>query len=97
MLISTYDVPYHRIRMGSSIFVDVTTRDVEAAMEISCDDLVLPIHLNWVAKDATYIIGFVESQLVPLPISEEFIKIFLIFRCATTLAPNNKLEGMHDL
>ena len=52
MLISTYDVPYRRIRMGSSIFVDVTIRDVEAAMEISCDDLVLPINLNWVAKDA---------------------------------------------
>ena len=29
-LISTYDVPYHRIRMGNSIFVDVTIRDVYA-------------------------------------------------------------------
>ena len=44
-----------------------------------------------------HIIGFLESQLVSFPIGEEFIKIFLIFMCATILALNNKLEGMHDL
>ena len=75
MLISAYDVPYHRIRMGSSICVDVTLRDVEATMGIPCDDLVLPIHPNRVARGAMYMIRFLESQLVSLPIGEEFIKI----------------------
>ena len=75
-LISTYDVPYHRIRMDSSIFVDVTIRDVEAAMGIPCDGLVLLVHPNRVVRVATCTVGFLESQLVSLPIGEEFIKIF---------------------
>ena len=40
-LISTYDVPYHRIRMGNSVCVDVTLKDVEATIGIPCDGLVL--------------------------------------------------------
>ena len=42
-------------------------------------------------------IGFLESQLVSFLVGEQFIKIFLIFTCATILVPDNKLEGMHDL
>ena len=96
-LISAYDVPYHHIRMGNFVFMDVTIRDVEASMGIPCDGLVLPIHPNRVVRCATYTIGFLESQLVSLPIDEEFIKIFLIFTHATILALSRKLEGMHDL
>ena len=53
--------------------MDVTLRDVEAAVGIPCDGLVLPIHLNWVTRGAKYTIGFVESQFVSLFIEEEFI------------------------
>ena len=73
-LISAYNVPYHRIRMGSSVFVDVTLRDVEATIGIPCDSFVLPVHPNWAARGAAYTVGFLESQLVSLPIDEEFIK-----------------------
>ena len=72
-LISAYDVPYHRIIMDSSAFVDVTLRDVEATMAIPCDGLVIPIHLNRVTRGTKYTIGFVESQFVSLLIDEEFI------------------------
>ena len=50
--------PYHRIRMGSSICVDKTLRDFEAAMGIPCDDLVLSVHPNRVVRGATYTSGF---------------------------------------
>ena len=83
--------------MGSSVFVDVTVSDVEAVMRISCDNLVLLVHPNRGARGVMYTIGFLESQLVSLPIGEEFTSIFLIFTCVTILAPNIKLEGMHDL
>ena len=45
-------------------------------MGIPCDGLVLPVHPNHVTRGTTYTIGFLESQLVSLPIGEAFIKIF---------------------
>ena len=45
-LILAYNVPYYRIRMGSLVCVDVTLRDIEAAMGIPCHSLVLPVHPN---------------------------------------------------
>ena len=96
-LITAYDVPYHRIKMASSVVVDVTLADVEATMGILCRNLDGPIYQRRVAKGRIYIIRYLESQLDYLPFGEEFTKIFLIFKCATILAPNSKPEGMHDL
>ncbi|RVW21732.1 hypothetical protein CK203_108209 [Vitis vinifera] len=45
----------------------------------------------------TYDIKILEANLRDLPVGEEFMKSFLIFACATILAPNSKQEGMHDL
>ena len=96
-LISAYDVPYHRIKMESSIVVDVTLADVEAAMGIPCRGLDVPVHRSRVTKGQIYNIRYLESQLDSLPIGEEFTKKILIFTCATILAPNSKPKGMHGL
>ena len=43
-LIIAYDAPCHRIRMESSIVVDVTLIDVEASLGIPCRSLDVPVH-----------------------------------------------------
>ena len=60
-LISAYDVPYHRIRMGSWIFVDVTIRDVQVVMGIPCDDLVLLVHPIRAVRGTPCTFRFLES------------------------------------
>ena len=96
-LITAYDVPYHRIKMESSAVVDVTLADVKATMGIPCCGFDVPVHQKRVAKDQRYNIRYLESQLDSLPVGEEFKNFFLIFMCATILAPNSKPEGLHDL
>ena len=83
--------------MASSVVVDVTLADVEAAMGIPFHSLDVSVHQRWVVNGQIYNIQYLESQLDSLPVGEEFTKIFLIFMCATILAPNSKPEGMHDL
>ena len=96
-LITAYDVPYHRIRMASLAVVDITLADVEATMGIPCCGLDVTVHRKRVEKGQKYSIRYLESQLDSLPIGEEFKKNFLIFTCATILAPNSEPKGMHDL
>ena len=96
-LITAYNVPYHRIRMASSVVVDVTLADVEATMGIPWCSLDVLVHQRRVMKGQIYSIQYLESQLDSLPVGEEVTKSFLIFTCATILAPNSKPEGMHDL
>ena len=96
-VITAYDVPYHRIIMASSAILDVTLPDVEATRGIPCRGLDVPVHRRRVAKGKIYSMRYLESQLDSLPVGEEFTKNFLIFTCATILAPNSKPKGMHDL
>ena len=44
----------------------------------------------------TYTLSVLEQNLENLPFCDEFLKSFLIFSCVTLLAPNLKLEGIHD-
>ena len=46
--------------------------------------------------DQQLVHGQLEEKLIELPVCEEFLKLFIIF-FITILAPNNKLEGIHDL
>ena len=95
-LIFAYDVQYHRIRLASSIVVDVTLGDVDVTMGLPCRGLDVLVHPRWVTKDQLYSIRYLESWLVSLPVGNEYTKFFLIFTCATILALNIKSEGMHD-
>ena len=83
--------------MASSVVLDVTLANVEATMGIPCRSLDVPVHRRRVAKGKIYSVRYLESQLDSLPVGEEFTKVFLIFTCATILAPNSKPEEMHDL
>ena len=74
-LISAYDVPYHCIRMASSVVVDVTLEEVEVTMGIPCRGLYVPVQPRWVTKGQIYGIRYLESQLNSLPIGDEFTKI----------------------
>ena len=49
------------------------------------------------SPNRTYDIQILEDNRCDLPVGKEFKKSFLIFSCATILAPNSKQEGMHDL
>ena len=83
--------------MASSVVVDVTLADVKATMGIPCHDLDVLFHCRQVVKGHIYNRRYLESQLDSLPVGEEFTKFFLIFMCATILAPNSKPKGMNDL
>ena len=48
-------------------------------------------------SNRTYTLRVLEQNLENLPVCDDFLKSFLIFSCATLLAPNSKLEGSHDL
>ena len=85
------------IRCFISVVVDITLADIKIAIIIPCCDLDVPVHRRWVVKGQIYSIRYLESQLDSLPIAEEFTINFLIFTCATILAPNSKPEVMHDL
>ena len=96
-LMSVYDVAYHRIRMATSDYLEVRLIDVEHALGIPCDGADVPLHPRRVAKSASYNMNYLESELQSLPVGDGFRKIFLIFTCATIVAPNGRPEGMHDL
>ena len=55
------------------------------------------VHPRHGSTTCTYSICQLEEKLIELPVGEEFLKLFIIFSCATILAPNNKLKGIHDL
>ena len=44
-----------------------------------------------------YSLNRLEESLIDIEVGNEFKKVFIIFACVTILAPNNKLEGIHDL
>ena len=64
---------------------------------IPCDGLDIIVHNYRSTPNRTYKLKFVEINLRTLPVGEKFCKSFLIFSCATILAPNSKQEGIQDL
>ena len=75
-LITTYDFPYHHMKMASSTVLDITLANVEATMGIPCRGLDVPVLRRRVAKGKIYGIRYLESQLDSLPVGEEFTKQF---------------------
>ena len=66
-------------------------------MGISSNGEEIVMHTRIGTSNRTYTINLLEQNLDNLPIGDDFRKTYLIFACATILAPNSKLEGMHDL
>ena len=96
-IIAHYDVAYHRIKIEGDRILPITINDVRDVMGIPCDAVDVIMYPRHGSITHTYSIHQLEEKLIELPIGEEFLKLFIIFSCATILAPNSKLEGIHDL
>ena len=96
-LITTYNVPYHRIRMACSAVVDVTLADVEATMGIPCTASMCPFIEGGLQRARYIVYDIWNHSWIHYLLVKNLKKKFLIFTCATILAANSKLEGMHDL
>ncbi|RVW16706.1 hypothetical protein CK203_080873 [Vitis vinifera] len=83
--------------MATGIVVPVTAQDVDNIMGIPCNGEEIVVHTRRGTSNRTYTISLLEQNLENLAIGDDFRKTFLIFACATLLAPNSKLEGIHDL
>ena len=96
-LISKYEVEYHRIRLERDRTLDVTVDDVMNVMGIPLGGLDVIVHLRRGLSSRVYSLNWLEESLIHFEVGDEFQKVFIIFACATILAPNSKLEGIHDL
>ena len=83
--------------MGTDNVVFVNEEHVNKVMGIPNSGADVVILKRTTPSNRTYTLRVLEQNLENLPICDEFLKTFLIFSCATLLAPNSKLEGIHDL
>ncbi|RVX01305.1 hypothetical protein CK203_031228 [Vitis vinifera] len=96
-IVANYDIGYHHLCMATRVVVPVTPKDVREVLGIPDNGVDILIYNRRGTPNRTYDIKILEANLRDLPVGEEFMKSFLIFACATILAPNSKQEGMHDL
>ena len=88
---------YHRIRLERDRTLDVTIDDVMNVMGIPLVGPDVIVQLRRGLTSRVYSLNRLEESLIDLEVDNEFQKVFIIFACTTILAPNNKLEGIHDL
>ncbi|XP_034697180.1 uncharacterized protein LOC117923027 [Vitis riparia] len=96
-LISQYDFTYHRLNMETGNAITVNEEHVNRVMGIPNSGQDVVILKRTAPSNRTYTLRVLEQNLENLPVCDDFLKSFLIFSCATLLAPNSKLEGSHDL
>ena len=96
-LISHYEVAYHHIRLERDRTLDVTIDDVMNVMGIPLGGPVVIVHQWRGLTSRVYFLNKLEEKLIDLEVDNEFQKVFIIFACATILAPKSKLEGIYDL
>ena len=83
--------------MRTNFVVLVTPKDVREVIGIQDNGVDIVIYNRCNIPNRTYNIQLLEDNLHNLPLGDKLKKSFLIFACATILAPNSKLKGMHDL
>ena len=88
---------YHRIRLERDRTLDVTVDDVMNVMGIPLGGPNVIVHSRRGLTSRVYSLNRLEESLIDFEVGSEFQKVFIIFACATILAPNSKLEGIHDL
>ena len=88
---------YHRIRLERDRTLDVTIDDVMNVMGIPLGGPNVIVHPWCGLTSRVYSLNRLEESLIDLEVDNEFQKVFIIFAYATILAPNSKLEGIHDL
>ena len=77
---------------GSAVNVNVNEQHVSQVMGIpnSGEDLVIVKRIG--PSNRTYTLRVLEQNLDNLPVGDDFLKSFLIFSCATLLAPIPNLK-----
>ena len=83
--------------MVTKIVVPITPKDVSEVIGIPENGVDIVVCNRRSMTNRTYNMQILEDNFHNLPIGDDFKKSFLIFACATILAPNSKLEWMHDL
>ena len=96
-LISNYEVAYHRIRLERDRTLDVTVDDVMNVVGIPLGGPDVIVHPRRGLTSWVYSFNRLEESLIDFEVGNEFQNVLIIFACATILAPNSKLEGIHDL
>ena len=89
-IVVNYDIGYHRLCMETKVAVPVKPKDVREVLGIPDNGIDIVIYNRRGTPNRTYNIKILEANLRDLPVGEEFMKSFLIFVCATILAPNSK-------
>ena len=91
-IIANYDLGYHRLHMVTKIVVPITPKDVSEVIGIPENGVDIVVCNRRSMTNHTYNMQILEDNFHNLPIGDDFKKSFLIFACATILAPNSKLE-----
>ena len=95
-LISHYKVAYHCLRLERDHTLDVIVDDVMNIMDIPLGGPDVIVHPQRGLTSRVYSLNRLEESIIDLEVGNEFQKVFIIFACAMILAPNSKLEGIHD-
>ena len=77
--------------------IPINEEHVNRAMAIPSTGLDMVVLKRTAPINRTYSLCILEQNLENQPVCDEFLKSFLIFSCATMLAPNSKLEGIYGL
>ena len=74
--------------MATNVDVRVNEEHVSMVMRILSNGVDMVVHNGRATSNHTYTLSLLEQNLENLLVDDEFIKTFLIFSCATMLAPN---------
>ena len=74
-----------------------TIEDVEEIIGILCNGVDITLFPRRTVESLNYSISKLEQDIQEKEVEEEFLKKFMIFTCATIIAPKSMLKGAHDI
>ena len=96
-LIKNTNIAYSQLELFGGKKVSLTCHDVGMTMGIPHSGRKLIVEKASVKASQMPSLQDIESMMVDIDDMEEFKRVFLIFACATLLAPTSHLEGSHSL
>ncbi|KAL6331955.1 hypothetical protein AAG906_020306 [Vitis piasezkii] len=96
-LIKNTNIAYSQLELFGGKKVSLTCHDVGMTMGIPHSGRKLIVEKGSVKASQMPSLQDIESMMVDIDDMEEFKRVFLIFTCATLLAPTSRLEGSHSL
>ena len=96
-LIKNTNIVYSQLELFGGKKVPLTSHDVRITLGIPHSRRKLIIDKETIKASQMPSLQDIESMMVGIDDIEEFKRVFLIFACATLLAPTSRLEGSHSL